>query len=405
MHDIIIIGGGIAGLYCAYKIKKLSPSKNILLLESDDHLGGRANNVNFNGQSIPIGAGVGRKKKDKLLLQLLKDLKLPFHEFTASSQYASTIHPSCNLKEMFMFLKREYRHGMDKNKTFKQYAKTKLEAKYGNGSYNNFTTCSGYTDYENECAYDTLYHYGFDDNYSDWTALGISWKKLIETLAQHLGSRNIHKSCYVKQIKKADGHYEVISDKQIFSCKKVVIATTIESVLKFMPDNPIYRQIHGQPFLRVYGKFSKLSTEIMKAKCEKTTVVPGPIHKIIPINPDKGIYMIAYTDNNGAKTLEKHKENTKINRELLCELLEIALDIPKKMLLLEDMVDFYWDDGTHYYTPIKGEFKNRKEFCKHAQRPEDNIRVVGELISMKQGWVEGALESVEDVIDEQWITI
>jgi hypothetical protein len=139
----------------------------------------------------------------------------------------------------------------------------------------------------------------------------------------------------------------------------------------------------------------------MKAKCEKTTVVPGPIHKIIPINPDKGIYMIAYTDNNGAKRLEKHKEN----RELLCELLEIALDIPKKMLVLEDMVDFYWIDGTHYYTPIKGEFKNRREFCKHAQRPEDNIRIIGELISMKQGWVEGALESVEDVIDEQWITV
>ena len=70
MYDIIIIGGGIAGLYSAYKITKLDPTKKLLVLEGDDHLGGRAGNVNFHGESIPIGAGVGRKKKDKILMAL-----------------------------------------------------------------------------------------------------------------------------------------------------------------------------------------------------------------------------------------------------------------------------------------------------------------------------------------------
>ena len=81
MFDVIIIGGGIAGLYSAYKMKELDPSVNLLLVEAEDHLGGRAGNYNFHGQSVPIGAGVGRKKKDKLLIKLLDKLKIKYRDF------------------------------------------------------------------------------------------------------------------------------------------------------------------------------------------------------------------------------------------------------------------------------------------------------------------------------------
>uniref|UniRef100_A0A6C0JK28 Amine oxidase domain-containing protein n=1 Tax=viral metagenome TaxID=1070528 RepID=A0A6C0JK28_9ZZZZ len=400
MYDIIIIGGGIAGLYSAYKITKLDSSKKILLLEANDHLGGRANNVNFHGQSIPIGAGVGRKNKDKLLIQLLDDLNLKYNEFTTGSQYASTINPSCNVKEMFMYLKHEYNHEIDKNKNFKQYAKPKLDNKYFKNAYENFIVCSGYTDYENEDVYDTLHYYGFDDNYRKWNAMGISWKNLVDTLSRKIGSHNIKKSSYVKRINKnSETEYEIISSQSKYLCKKIIIATEIEGLRKLLPTETLYNQIKGQPFLRIYGKFSKSSSLIMHEKCEKTTIVPGPLHKIIPMNPEKGIYMIAYTDNAGAKLLEKNREN----RELICKLLETALEIPQNTLELDDIIDFYWENGTHYFLPLKGGFKTRKEYCNVAQKPEKNIRVVGELISMNQGWVEGALESVENVIEKEWI--
>ena len=35
--DVVIIGAGIAGALCAYKISKLCPSVKILLLEASDH--------------------------------------------------------------------------------------------------------------------------------------------------------------------------------------------------------------------------------------------------------------------------------------------------------------------------------------------------------------------------------
>jgi hypothetical protein len=401
IYDTIIVGGGMAGLYCAYKSRKINPTQKLLLLEGNDHLGGRAGNVQFHGESIPTGAGIGRKKKDVLLMELLKELHVPFHEFTVTSQYADTIRPSCRVKEMFLFLKREYNDSRDKSKTFQQYAKPKLNGEFGRNAYDNFVICAGYTDYENECCTDTLFHYGFDDNYSDWPGYGFSWNTLTASLAKEIGSQNIRLSSHVNKVTNiSDDHYEIVTPNHRFLSKNVIIATTIESVKKLLPGKSMYNQIRGQHFLRMYGKFSHSSIEIMKEKCSKTTVVPGPIHKIIPMNADKGIYMIVYTDNKGATTLEKYKENTMRNRDILCRLLEIALDIPENKLELVDMVDFYWDVGTHYYSTIKGEYNNRREFIRDAQRPRRNMYVVGELISMKQGWVEGALESVEQVFEE-----
>jgi hypothetical protein len=407
MYDFIIIGGGMAGLYTAYKIRKIDPTKNILILESNDHLGGRAGNYDFHGQQVAIGAGVVRKKKDKVFIKLLKELDIPYNDFITTTNYSKTIEPACKVKEMFLYLRNEYNKEKDKQKTFKQYAKPKLETKYGKDAYFYFTTCAGYTDYEYECAYDTLHYYGFEDNFSSWAGMGISWNQIVGTLALRVGSQQIRKSTKVQNIKQLEAYndsYEIVCDETTsFLCKKVIIATTIDTVKKLLPNKRIFNQIKGQPFLRMYGLFSKESIPILKNYCTTTTVVPGPLHKIIPINSDKGIYMIVYTDNEGAELLKPHKENNKENREMLSRLIELGLGIEEKTLEMEDMVDFYWDIGTHYYTPMKGGFKNRKEFCDIAQCPEENIRVVGEMISMNQGWTEGALESVENVITPNWI--
>jgi branched-subunit amino acid transport protein len=90
-YDTIIVGAGIAGLYAAYKIKKQDPEHRLLILEREDHIGGRMGTVNFHGSSIAIGAGVGRKRKDKLLKKLLQELRIPTHEFKVQTHYAENI--------------------------------------------------------------------------------------------------------------------------------------------------------------------------------------------------------------------------------------------------------------------------------------------------------------------------
>ena len=102
-YDIIIIGSGIAGLYSAYNIQKMAPNLRILILEKHKKqwIGGRMSNEYFYGTEIVTGAGIGRKQKDKLLVQLMRSLSIPVHDSKFIPYYASTIKEPVD-----MFLKR-----------------------------------------------------------------------------------------------------------------------------------------------------------------------------------------------------------------------------------------------------------------------------------------------------------
>ena len=71
MYDIIIVGGGIAGLYCAYKLPK---HLNILLLEKYT-LGGKVDT--YHDSVMTVEAGAARfSKKHVLLFELIHELGL-----------------------------------------------------------------------------------------------------------------------------------------------------------------------------------------------------------------------------------------------------------------------------------------------------------------------------------------
>ena len=106
-YDIVIIGSGIAGLYSAYNIKKINPEKSVVIIERDkkEWIGGRIGNDTFYGTRVVVGAGVGRKKKDVLLVKLLKELHINPKEHDVCMNYAKTIPKVINVKETIKFLK------------------------------------------------------------------------------------------------------------------------------------------------------------------------------------------------------------------------------------------------------------------------------------------------------------
>ena len=409
-YDIIIIGSGIAGLYAAYNIQKMSPSTSFIILEKykKDWIGGRTSNDMFYGTQVVTGAGIGRKKKDKLLVQLLNELDFPYEEFSFKPYYSTQIDKIVDIKTVIQYLKNEY----NKNKkhsviTFKEFAKPIL----GDKLYNDFLVSAGYTDYENEDAFDVIDNYGFDDNVCCWKGMYINWKQLITTLYNKIGIDKIKTSMNVVSIKKTRENpclFLVETDKEItFESNKVIVATTIDSIKQIIPGasskNSIYNQIKSQNFLRLYGKFSKKSSEIMKEYIKGYTIVPGPLQKIIPMDSSKGVYMIAYSDNENATFLKKYLENTPKNRDMFCDLLEKSLGIPDKSLELLAIKDYYWPIGTHYYTPLSNKYENREEFIHKAQNPEKGILVVGEVVSNDQGWTNAALSSVKEVLNKKWV--
>lgn len=398
MTNTIIVGGGISGLYAAYKLKEKNPHEKVLVLEkqSRKYAGGRTGNDLFRGANIVTGAGVGRKKKDILLGKLLKELDIDVGEFKASHHYAETIRPNCSVKETFLELKTAHRS--EKNhRTFKEFAVSVL----GEEKYKHFITCSGYSDYENEDAYSTICQYGFDDNYAEWTGLYVPWDKMIKALMHKIGFSNILFGHAVEKIKIVDGGFQVVTKTSVFDATKIIVASTIDTVLKILPsqiDRGIYKQIHGQPFLRTYGQFSKSSQEVLKKYVPGLTIVPGPIQKIIPMDVNDGVYMICYNDNKSATLLNNFSADTKENRIFFARLFEKSVGAPENSLRLLSIKGYYWPVGTHYYEPLGPEFKSRKEFIKKAQHPYKNLFIVGEMISNNQGWVEGALDSVERIL-------
>jgi hypothetical protein len=403
MYDFIIIGGGISGLYSAYKIKKENPSASFVVLEKfkRDWLGGRIGNEEFHGETIATGAEYGRKRKDVRLINLLEELNISSPESIRSQNRSKTINNPCNIRSIFLYVKKKYDDKRDRNKTFKDYAIGLL----GKDVYEAFLPCSGYTDYENASAYDTLNYYGFDDNYEDWTHLNIPWKKLVLTLQEKIGCKNIHTLTTVTnlEMKGTNNFLITTKDGKTYSGKKVILATTTDTVQKLLPDySHIYKQIHGQPFLRMYVKISKKSIPLMKYEVFERTVVNGVLQNVIAINPDKGIYMI-YSDNNNAMSLKPYIENTSENRKYVARIIENTFALETCTICIKDIMSFYWEIGTHYYEPLSEEFDNREDFIKKAQHPLKNVLVVGEMVSLNQGWVEGALESVETGLTKKWM--
>ena len=300
-------------------------------------------------------------------------------------------------------------HSELRHLTFKQFFVKTLGIKL----YKQFIVTTGYTDYENADVYETLYNYGMDDNKGGWIGFYVPWKQLVNTLYDKIGSKHFKFNQTITQVQKVESClFEITSeDGHIYHSNKLIIASTIDTIRKLLPSFDLYKQIHGQPFLRLYGKFTKKSAEIMKQYVPHHTIVPGPLQKIISIDADKGVYMIAYSDNASAQylrfglsTVEKnHLDNTGENREFFCQLLEQSLGIPKDSLQLIAIKDFYWTIGTHYYDPlrsflnegVKSPNKSRDLFLQKVQHPDKGILIVGEAVSRSQGWVEGALESVE----------
>lgn len=404
LYDVVIIGAGISGLYSAYKIQNMNPNIKLLILEEqgEKYMGGRTGNDIFEGVKIVTGADVGRIGKDKLLLELLHTFNIKYKIKYSSPDYYN--FSPLDLCKVMKKLKREYITYKNKEyDTFEIFAKNIL----GENVYNLFVITSGYSDFEKSDIHDVLFDYEMDDNiHLDFLQV-IEWDKLIKKLVDSINIKNIHFSTKIIKIKMNLSNYGCVSENgEIIYGKKVIISTTINGIKYLVPkimQFDIYNKIHSQPFLRLYGKFSKESNFLVKQIVKKYTIIPGPLQKMIPVDSKNGIYMIAYSDNKNALYLKPYIKNVETNRAILCNIIEKTLNLPMNTLKLLKIKGYYWQTGTHYYEPIGKTFKNRKTFINTAQHPHKNMLIVGEVISTHQGWVEGALESVENAIDRKWV--
>lgn len=385
-YDYVVIGAGIAGLYMAYTLRQKEPNARILILEKSHSVGGRTHTMRFAGTNIQCGAGVGRTEKDHLLTQLLHDLHVPYREYTANKAYNLPFDPP-DLRVLTHQLRNA--SNSSTHTTFRAYAKKQL----GTQLYNQYVATTGYSDFEDADASDVLRYYGMDDNYGTSKIMFINWGQLVKALVSAV-------RCQIKRDTAVTSITYVTDDQSTiqihcgpnrqYSARKCIVATTIDALRSLFPTMPIYKHIHGQPFMRQYAQFSKQSRPFIAEAVTTSTIVTPPLQEIIPIDAEKGVYMIAYADNKSALALQPHSDDTAYFERCVAS----ALSIPVDHVHITKMSPHYWDIGTHYYDPLQKQYATRQDFIKAAQHPQQNVWVVGEAVALHQGWVEGALQSV-----------
>jgi hypothetical protein len=330
-------------------------------------------------------------------------LRVKYEEFKVKTTYA---FDNIDIQKTIKELQKHFENNNKPRVTFKEFALSIL----GTEQYNNFLISAGYTDYENDGVEEVLYMYGFEDNVCCWTALGIPWNDFISKLIASVNILNIKTNSYVTKIDELDNSiYVHVLNNHKYECKKLIIATTITSLRKLLK-NKIYNEIEAQPFFRLYATVSKKYIELMKTKVKGTTVVSNELQKIIPIDPDYGLYMVAYCDNKNAIKIKNNMKQNIVDQEriynldkiiynddneYLTNLIKKALNI--KELSLNKIVGFYREMGTHYYKPLDKIYNNRIDFIKKAQRPSKNIFVIGEVVSENQGWTNSALSTYHKI--------
>ena len=119
-----------------------------------------------------------------------------------------------------------------------------------------------------------------------------------------------------------------------------------------------------------------------------------PLRQFIPINNEKNIAMVSYSDTYDADYWNNYiRSGKEILNEKILEQLKIMF--PKKNITYpEKTYNYFWKDAVHVWLP----HNDSTEIKKKISSIDSNLFIVGESFSTRQGWLEGGLETVEDIL-------
>lgn len=393
-YDYIIIGGGIAGLYCRY----LLSDYKVLLIEKEKYLGGRGIEINFHNEQIKLGAGIAAPH-NKHLLKLLNKLKIKYQKVIGDINVAFKTDFNIN-KSIDLIIKKYNSLKKEANPNIKDLTVKEFIIKYfGKKFFEEYSLQAEYTDFFNsDLEYYIKYYPILDHKISKYSIIFLSWQNLIDKI-KIKGKGDIKLDLEVKHIIKINKEF-IVNDK--FKTKNIIFTVTINSLNKIIEKTKLfnlkpYSYIDYIPFVRIYtyhknGHNLNNKKTLENKTIERYNIVDNHLQKIIIIS-DK-ILMISYSDNKHAQYWYKYSNDKKILIKKILKILEIMFG--KEQLIdftIDDLYIKYWKEGIHYYKPhpaIKFD-----DLINLIQNPIDNIYVGGEFVSKKQGWVEGSIESID----------
>tara|TARA_B110001450_G_scaffold251404_1_gene271482 strand:- start:1953 stop:3353 length:1401 start_codon:yes stop_codon:yes gene_type:complete len=425
-YDIVIVGGGIAGIYTMFNLIQNYPNIKVLLLEKNNRFGGRiyTHKETINNTEYTMDFGAGRLGYHHILiLKLLKKLNLK-----------KNIIPIPNKKDYIEIknnkstLKTEYREKVMKK--FFQFIKSKKISNLSNSFLQKFTLNEIINKYYNKTFlkklenvfeyYQDLYYYNACDvinyfkydytNNAKYFTLNGGLSTIIDKMIKFIKNKNK----FNKYKFKLNFHvnniffnndinlYEIKNKNNSIFCKYLVCALPRKDLIhfdilkSFKPDLNSIKDINLLRIFEVYDK-DKNKDNLWFNHVNKT-VTNDELQFVIPINKNNGLIMSSYTELHNSDYWMKHYNNDKTKnkikfKNLLNKKLSIAYNknIPNsKWLKL-----YHWDMGVGSWNKnVNSNYLSNKII-----NLLPNFFICGENFSTYQAWCEGSLETSQKVLN------
>lgn len=376
MYDTIVVGGGIAGLYSCFRLLQKNPGERIALLEKGGRLGGRIKTMHLEDGTW-YDAGAARiARSHHRVLSLMKELKVSVEELSYERREKMRDDP---LAPLFLGEAPETLRMVSTGTLVKNYDKDP-ETVFAWWGYNGNMRLKNALDFSRTYREDYL----ASKYYSARDGLG----SLIEALHTALeGKIEIVMDFPVHAIRgKAGSGFVLRGEHSEMKCRRVILALppaalfSLEGVL--VPFRDLFETVASNNYLRIYAKFDAANSKKLGRKKKN---LGKPLNFLLP-TLFEGLYQISYTDGEDASYLLEN---------LLAGTLDPILKAGLGGGLEWEWIDFhYWKRGTHSWKIGCAS----DDFYGRLLEPIPGISVCGEGFSHHQGWIEGALETVDDML-------
>lgn len=406
VYDVIIIGGGIAGINTALKASK---TKKVLLLDERNYWGGRISTKSQPKYEI----GAARfSNKHTLLNKLIKKYKLNTIKLPQTIDYICKTDATNS--EFISDVHKELDSYFEKLVNFsKKYKSTELQKitlfdfmNLCNDKDLSETIVSMfgyYSEIKEMNAYDAINSFKNDfvnvQYYVLQEGLSLLCSKMISDAVKNGCVANYNS--FVTNVERVNetNTFKVKTKSCTYHGKNVVYAIKGKQLGNFDILKPIHKHINAvfsSELLRIYARYPIRQYGVWFDNLRRTTT-NSYLRQIIPIDYQSGLIMISYTDgkdvsvfkNKKGKLLSESKIKSKIHTELNT-LFKINIPQPTYFKV------HYWEVGAHHWKPGYDSDVISKEIL----HPMKNIYICGEAFSKKQAWVEGALETSEGVLEK-----
>ena len=434
MYDLIVAGGGIAGLYSIYKYIKnhkdnhrdSGVKEKILLIESSSRLGGRVKTTHNKGQTYESGAG-RFSDNHHLLMELINEFNLrdKIIPLKPKKIFISSDHPGQQIP-LTNQIDKVLRELSDYIKT-KKLSQSQLLSRtlfdiaheYSSDLANQLINMYPYySEVRVMNAFEGLKLMNRDfSSKVKYFVLAGGLEQLITHMEQFINHNNklIGRSVEVEirlntslenindindinDINGTSGYEIETKHNQIFKTKNLFLAIPTKALLQipYLIKNKMERHlktVSPQPLYRIYVKYK---TPFL----DKQIITDSELRFVIPYN-DKGLIMISYTDGADTNFWLKHyiKSEDKLLEVIHKKLKELIPDIKIPEVEWIDASSSYWDAGAHYWKPRK-QFTNQSQLLQDILHPSHNMWIIGEAYSDYQAWIEGSLRTSLEAIDE-----